>query len=42
MVGWLCGVIDGGDEIECARQIYIFRAFNFTGLDFDREVLGRV
>jgi hypothetical protein len=27
-----CGIIDGGDEMECAKKRYICRAFYFTGL----------
>jgi hypothetical protein len=31
-IGWcMCCINDGGDEMECARQRYICRAFHFTG-----------
>jgi hypothetical protein len=26
-----CCINDGGDEMECARQRYIYKAFYFTG-----------
>jgi hypothetical protein len=31
MISWcMCFINDGGDEIECVRQKYIYRAFHFT------------
>jgi hypothetical protein len=32
VIGWcICCINDGGDEIECVRQLYFCRAFDFTG-----------
>ena len=31
-VGCLCGITEDGDEIECARQRYIYRVFHFTSI----------
>jgi hypothetical protein len=41
-VGCLCGITNRGDEMECARQGYICRAFCFTGLKLSTEVFDRV
>jgi hypothetical protein len=32
VIGWcMCCINDGGDEMECTRQRYIYRVFHFTG-----------
>ena len=43
VIGWcMCWINIGGDEMECARQRYICRAFYFTGQRLCREVHDRV
>ena len=42
VVGCLCGIIEGGDEMGSARKRYVCREFHFISLRLIREELDRV